>query len=428
MDFGLSEEQELLQRSARELLAAECPPAVVRAATQSASEPTADSTAGSDSAVHPASRSTTNGFPRDLYRKLADLGWFAVLVPETFGGSGGSMLDAALLCEEAGRAALPGPFLATAVLAPIALARGGSVTQRRTWLPRLASGDAVGTVAIVERGDRYDAEGIGARARPARTGYRLSGTKMFVPDAHVADFVVVAARLGARNARAAKTPSAKRRGHPARARNGCPAPDDDGADVSLFLVERGTPGMRIRPLETIDRTRRVSEVVLDDVAVPADALVGPPGAAWPLVRLLLDAGAVALAADSLGGAERVLEMSVEYARVREQFGRPIGSFQAIKHLAAEMVSEIEPARSLVWYAAHAFDTRPRERSRAASIAKARLTDVYARTAVRALQIHGGIGFTWEHDIHWWLKRAKWNEAAFGDGMFHRAQVASIDAF
>jgi alkylation response protein AidB-like acyl-CoA dehydrogenase len=422
MDFGLSEEQDLLQRSARELLAAECPPTVVRAATQPAAEPPADSTAP---AAKPAP--AANGFPRDLYRKLADLGWFAVLVPETFGGSGGNMLDAALLCEEAGRAALPGPFLATAVLAPIALARGGSATQKRTWLPRLASGDAVGTVAIVERGDRYDAEGIGARARPVRTGYRLSGTKMFVPDAHVADFVVVAARLGAGDAKATKTSRAKRRGHPARTHNGRPA-RDEGTDVSLFLVERGTPGMRIRPLETIDRTRRVSEVVLDDVAVPADALVGAPGAGWPLVRLLLDAGAVALAADSLGGAERVLEMSVEYARVREQFGRPIGSFQAIKHLAAEMVSEIEPARSLVWYAAHAFDTRPRERSRAASIAKARLTDVYARTAVRALQIHGGIGFTWEHDIHWWLKRAKWNEAAFGDGMFHRAQLASIDAF
>jgi len=418
MDFGLSEEQELVQRSARELLAAECPPAVVRAATQAVSDSISDSA------------SAANSFPHGLYRKLADLGWFAILVPETFGGSGGSMLDAALLCEEAGRAALPGPFLATAVLAPIALARGGSAAQKRTWLPRLATGDAVGTVAIAEKTDRYDPEGIGARARPARDGYRLSGTKMFVPDAHVADFVVVAARLGTPTATAGKSLRAGRRGHPVRdghPGDGRPA-RDHAAGVSLFLVERDTPGVTVRPLETIDRTRKVCEIVLDDVAVPASALVGRPGGAWPLVRQLLDAGAVGIAADSLGGAERVLEMSVEYARVREQFGRPIGSFQAIKHLVAEMVSEIEPARSLVWYAAHAFDARPRERSRAASIAKARLADVYARTAVRALQIHGGIGFTWEHDIHWWLKRAKWNEAAFGDGMFHRAQIACIDDF
>ena len=425
MDFGLSEEQELLQRSARELLARECPPAVVRAATQAVTEP------GAAAESETAASSTADGFPRALYRTLADLGWFAILVPETYGGSGGSMLDAALLCEEAGRAALPGPFLATAVLAPIALARGGSAPQKRTWLPRLATGNAVGTVAIVEKTDRYDPEGIAARARPARDGYRLSGTKMFVPDAHVADFVVVAARLGASAAKAGKVARARRRGQPERdghpARDGRPA-RDDAAGVSLFLVERGAPGMTVRPLDTIDRTRRVCEVVLDDVAIPASALMGRPGAAWPLVQQLLDAGAVAVAADSLGGAERVLEMSVEYARVREQFGRPIGSFQAIKHLAAEMVSEIEPARSLVWYAAHAFDALPRERTRAAAIAKARLADVYARTAVRAVQIHGGIGFTWEHDIHWWLKRAKWNEVTFGDAMFHRAQIARIDDF
>jgi alkylation response protein AidB-like acyl-CoA dehydrogenase len=420
MDFGLSEEQELLQRAARELLAAECPPAVVRQATQPL--PTA--------AVAPesAAAEVANGLPRSLYRKLADLGWLAVLVPETFGGNGGSMLDVALLCEEAGRAALPGPFLATAVLAPTALAHGGSARQKRTWLPRLATGEAIGTVAIVERTDRYDAEGIATSARPVRDGYRLSGTKMFVPDALAADFVVVAARLGARPATAGRTGAGRnsaerlsggRRRGPAR---------DAAAGVSLFLVEHGTAGMRAHPLESIDRTRRLYEVVLDDVEVPASALVGPPGRGWPLVQLLLDAGAVAVAADSLGGAERVLEMSVEYARVREQFGRPIGSFQAIKHLVAEMVSEIEPARSLVWYAAYAFDARPRERSRAASIAKARLTDVYARAATRAVQIHGGIGFTWEHEIHWWLKRAKWNEAAFGDGMFHRARIARLDDF
>jgi alkylation response protein AidB-like acyl-CoA dehydrogenase len=232
---------------------------------------------------------------------------------------------------------------------------------------------------------------------------------MFVSDAATADLLIVAARV------ADKTPgraSATRR--------------DPAAGVSLFLVERCTPGLAIGPLPTVDPTRRVFEVNLRDVVVPHTALLGREGAAWPLVARLLDAGAIATAADCLGGAERVLDMSVEYARVREQFGRPIGSFQAVKHMAAEMVSEIEPARALVWYAAYAFDSRPAETSRAASVAKARLGEVYLRAANRAVQIHGGIGFTWEHDIHWWFKRATWNQAAYGDTLVHTTRIVDLD--
>jgi alkylation response protein AidB-like acyl-CoA dehydrogenase len=387
VDFGLSDEQILLQRSAREVLAAECPAALVRAM--------ADADA--------------DGFPRTLYARLASLGWFAVLVPEAFGGSGGTMLDAALLCEEAGRAALPGPLLSTAVLAPLALARSGSRSQKQRWLPRLAAGEVIGSVAVVERAERYDPGGIAARARRTTGGYRLTGTKMFVPDAATADFLIVAARVGEKTP--GRAPAARR---------------DPAAGVSLFVVERGTPGLAIRPLPTVDPTRRVFEVNLGDVVVPHTALLGREGAAWPLVARLLDAGAIGTAADCLGGAARVLDMSVEYARVREQFGRPIGSFQAVKHMAAEMVSEIEPARALVWYAAYAFDSRPAEASRAASVAKARLGDVYLRAANRAVQIHGGIGFTWEHDIHWWFKRATWNQAAYGDALLHTARIADLD--
>jgi alkylation response protein AidB-like acyl-CoA dehydrogenase len=392
MNFGLSNEQELLQRSARELLAKECPPAMVR-----------------DAAAAPA----TDAYPRALYKKLAALGWFAVFVPETHGGSGGSMLDAALLCEEAGRAALPGPFLSIAVLAPLALARGGSAAQKKAWLERLTTGDAIGAVAIVEADERYGPDGIGARVQRVRDGYRLSGTKLFVLDAEVADFIVVAARH-------ASGPTGTR---PRRANGGAGA----AKGVSLFLVERGTPGLAVRPLESIDATRRFGEVILRDVVVPRTALVGREGEGWPLVARLLDAGAIAVAADCLGGAERVLEMSVEYAKIREQFGRPIGSFQAVKHMAAEMVGEIEPARSLVWYAAHAYDARPREAARAASAAKARLGEVFVRAANRAVQIHGGVGFTWEHDLHWWFTRATWNQAAFGDTLHHLDRLARIDA-
>jgi alkylation response protein AidB-like acyl-CoA dehydrogenase len=172
----------------------------------------------------------------------------------------------------------------------------------------------------------------------------------------------------------------------------------------------------------------VGEVAFRDVRVERAALLGRPGRGWPLLARLLDLGAVGIAADSLGGAERALEMAVEYSKVREQFGRKIGSFQALKHMAAEMVADIEPARSLVWYAAWAFDHRPRESARAAAMAKARLGEVYSTVVNRAVQMHGGIGFTWEHDLHLWFKRARWNEVAFGDPTFQRERLAAIDRY
>jgi len=172
----------------------------------------------------------------------------------------------------------------------------------------------------------------------------------------------------------------------------------------------------------------VYEIGLKNVPVPKSALLGSEGGGWKILARLLDAASVALAADSLGGSQKSLEMAVDYTKVRTQFNRPIASFQALKHLAAEMASEIEPARALVWYAAYAFDMLPREASRAASLAKARLSEVYSRTTNRAVQMHGGIGFTWEHDMHFWFKRAKWNEFAFGDAAFHRERIAQIEGF
>ena len=178
----------------------------------------------------------------------------------------------------------------------------------------------------------------------------------------------------------------------------------------------------------IDLTRRFGEVVLKDVLVPKSNLVGVEGRGWPVLARLLDLAAIALAADSLGGAQRALEMAVDYSKVREQFGRKIGSFQALKHIAAEMVADIEPTRSLVWYAAYTYDRRPREAPRAAAMAKASLGDVYSRTARRSVEIHGGIGFTWEFDLQLWFKRAHVNEVAFGDPTFHRERVAELDGY
>jgi len=377
MDFGLSEEQEMLQRSAREFLTQECPLTFVRALY---TEP--------------------DGFSRELHRKMAEQGWTGLLVPEAYGGLGLSMLDMALLLEEMGRAAVPGPFMFSSVLFALALMQGGSSAQKQTWLSRIASGEAVGTLALLEETDRIDAAGITLKAKKTRDGYLLSGTKMFVPFAAVADVLLAAVRTSGRG--------------------------EEG--ISLLLLERATPGLTFTPLDIFDQTRRVYEVTLHNVAITKSALVGSEGSGWKILSRLLDAAAVALAADSLGGSQKSLEMAVDYTKVRTQFNRPIASFQALKHLAAEMASEIEPARALVWYAAYAFDALPRDASRAASLAKARLAEVYSRTTNRAVQMHGGIGFTWEHDLHFWFKRAKWNEFAFGDAAFHRERIAQLEGF
>jgi alkylation response protein AidB-like acyl-CoA dehydrogenase len=377
MDFGLSEEQELLQRSAREFLDTECPTAFVREMMRS-----------------------EDGFSRSFHEKIAQLGWTGLIVPGKYGGLGLSLLDLALLSEEMGRVVMPGPFFSSSVLAAMALQLGLSAALKKEWLPRLAAGEVVGSLALLESSDRLDAEGIQTRCTQRRHGYKLDGVKMFVTDAQIADFLVVAAR-------------GKGRGE---------------AAICLLLVPRDLPGVSITPLRSIDQTRRPCEVAFHDVELPTKACLADSGKGWQTLGRILDAAAVILAADCLGGAERSLELAVDYSKVRHQFGRPIGSFQAVKHMAAEVVSEIEPARSLVWYAAYAFDKEPRRASLAASMAKARLSDVYSRASNRAVQIHGGIGFTWEHDMHLWFKRAKWNETAFGDATYHRERLARLADF
>jgi alkylation response protein AidB-like acyl-CoA dehydrogenase len=377
MDFGLSEEQELLQRSARDFLSHECPPSFVREVMRS-----------------------SDGHSRSLHGKMADLGWTGLIIPEKFGGLGLHMLDLAILAEELGRAVVPGPFFSSSVLATMCLLHSGSGAHQRAWLPRLASGQAIGTLAVFEAEPRLDAAGIRMRHTIRRGRYRLRGAKLFVTDAQVADFMVVAAR----------------------------GPGAGEAGVGLFVVPRDTPGVSVLPLESVDQTRRIHEVVCDDVEVPKTACLADDSKGWRVLGRAIDAACVVLAADSLGGAQRALEMSVAYAKTREQFGRPIGSFQALKHMAAEMVSDIEPARSLLWYAAYAYDREPRRAALAASMAKARLGEVYSHTANRAVQMHGGIGFTWEHDLHLWFKRALWNRGAFGDPAIHRERVAQLARF
>jgi alkylation response protein AidB-like acyl-CoA dehydrogenase len=373
MDFGLSDEQRQLRESAREFLTNECPPAYVR-----------------------KTMAEEAGSAPELYAAIAGLGWNGLIVPERYGGAGMGMLDMAVLLAETGYAAMPGPFLFSSALAASALVHGGSDEIKGRWLGPLAAGAATGTVAITERNDTLDPAEMATSARREGAGWVLNGSKMFVPYAHAAGFIVVVARTG-------------------------PSP----ADVGLFVVEAGARGVRIRMLNGLDLTRRVCALGLDAVNIASTAELNG-GAA--LYSRLLDTGAVAIAADSLGGMDRALAMAVEYSKVREQFGKPIGSFQALKHGAAEIVAELEPARALLWYAAYAQDAQTEDAPRAAAMAKALLSDIYARGTDRAVLMHGGVGFTWDHDIHLWFKRACFNQSFFGSPVYHRERVAMLGGY
>jgi alkylation response protein AidB-like acyl-CoA dehydrogenase len=344
--------------------------------------------------------SIEDGLPRGFYREMAALGWMGVLVPEASGGLGLGAIELAALCEELGRVAAPGPFLSTQLVIA-ALLRGGTAAQKHAWLPRLVAGEAFGALAYHEEGAGHEAAGVQVRATRARGGFVLNGKKALALDVPAADLLVVAARTKAGRG-------------------------TDG--ITLFAIERGHAGVRVTPHASLDITRRLGTVELRRVHVGRDAVVGGEGKGGMLLERLLDLACLGLAADSLGGAARTLEMALEYAKVREQFGRKIGSFQSIKHILAEMVADVEPSRSLVWNAAYAADRSTKERARAAAIAKAALSDVYSRTARRSVEIHGGIGFTWEFDLNIWFKRAHLSEALFGDPAWHRERLARLDGY
>ena len=375
MDFGFSEEQEMLRQSARDFLAKESPMTYVRRMMED-----------------------ERGFTDEQWRKMAELGWMGLILPEEYGGSGLDFVDMVVVLEEMGRVVLPGPFFSTVVVAGVAIAEGGSTAQKKELLPKLAAGGLRATLAQLEPSARWDADGIGLEAKPAGSAYKLSGTKLFVPDAHIADLLIVAGR----------------------------APGSKGAEgVSLFLVDARAPGVKTTLLKTMDQTRKLCEVVLQDVSVPAERLLGQPGKGWALLERVVDRGKVGLCAEMCGGAQKVLEMSVEYAKVREQFGRPIGSFQAIQHKCANMLVEVESSKSATYYAAWAVANDVPEAPLAAAMAKAYVSDAYRHTAGEGIQIHGGIGFTWEHDMHIYFKRAKSSEVTFGDATWNRELVAQL---
>ncbi len=363
MDFALSEEQTLLAASLRRFLEAECPVARVR--------------------MHVAAQPGHDG---GTWKSLCELGVAGLLVPEEHGGSGLGLLDAAVAAESLAWGAAPGPFLGSAVMAPIALRAAGSAQQQAHWLPRLATGDCRFAIAANELVSRRDGAGVELRDGG------LHGLALMVIDGIGADQLLVAV--------------------------------DEGR--SLARIDARAAGVASTPLRTIDRTRGFAELCFDGVRV--EEWIGEPGAAGAACRRMLDAARVALAADILGASERALELAVAYALQRKQFDRVIGSFQAVKHLCAEMAAELEPARSLVWYAAHAFDALPDDAALLALHAKAHLSEIGPFIVRTATEVHGGIGFTDEQNLHYWFKRVGASRQLLGSPEALREEAARLQGW
>lgn len=339
---------------------------------------------------------TDTGCDREVWRQLSgDLGLTAIHIPESYGGQGFGVSELAIAVEEMGRVLLCAPYFASTVLAATAILKAGSEAQKLALLPDIASGRTIAAFAFTEESGRWDAEAVAMTATPAGGKYRLDGMKSFVLDGHTADLIVVLARR----------------------------PGSKGADgLSLFTIGGTAAGMRRLRLESMDPTRKLARIELS--GVEAD-LLGQDGAAYAPLQATLDIAAICLANEMVGGADRLRESALEFANMRYQFGRPIASFQSLKHKAADMLTEIELAKSGAYYAAAAADDGDPELPALASIAKAAASEAYMNTAIHAVQIHGGIGFTWDNDTHLWFKRAKSSEVFLGDPVYHRERLMQV---
>ncbi len=375
MNFGFNDEQELLRSTARKFFENEVGSDTVRRLME-----------------------TPEGMTPELWTKLAEQGWLGLVFPDQYDGMGLGLVDLVVLMEEMGRAVVPGPYFSAVLLGGLAIMEAGSEAQKKEWLPKIGAGEKRVALAWMEPSAQLGPAGVTLTAVEKGGRYTLSGTKLFVHDAHTADALVVAARTR-------------------------PGAGADG--VSLFLLPKGAKGLEVTLLPTMDQTRKLCEVTLSDVAVGADALLGAAGSGWAPLSRVLDRATVALCAEMCGGAQKVLDMTVEYAKIRQAFGRPIGSYQGVKHRAADMLVDVENSKSITYYAAWALDEGAAEAPLAVSMAKAYVSDAYRRVSAAGIQLHGGIGFTWEHDLHLYFKRAKGSEFTFGDATHHRERVAQL---
>jgi len=366
MNFAFTEEQEELRKTVRQFLDAKSSEAAVREQME-----------------------TEAGFDAAVWSQMAEqMGLQGLAIPEEFGGSGYSYVELGIVLEEMGRALLCAPFFSSVVLAANTLIQSGDDAAKAAHLPGIASGETIATLAFTEPSGKWDESGITMEASGAGDSWTLNGTKMFVLDGHTANLIIVAARTG--------------------------------KGVSLFTVAGDAAGLTRTALSTMDQTRKQAKLEFSNT--PA-TLLGEEGNGWNVLGTVLDLAAVGLAAEQVGGAQKVLEMAVDYAKVRVQFGRPIGSFQAIKHKCADMLLEVESAKSAAYYGMWCAAEMNDELPSVASLAKAYCSEAYFHATAENIQIHGGIGFTWEHPAHLYFKRAKSSELLFGDPTYHRELLA-----
>lgn len=355
MQFGLSESQQILKDTARKFFAGESPIAAVRKAME-----------------------TETAYDSVLWTKLSEQGFTGIVTPEEFGGMGLGKVELILLMEEAGYALLPGPFFSTVALAGMVIEACAGPEQKKKYLAPIAGGQAHSTVALLETAGSWDTAGL----QIAAAGNKLSGTKLFVTDAAVADFIIVVARDG------------------------------------VYAVDAKAAGLRIEPMKGMDLARKIYSMEFKNT--PAEKLAETGG-----VARALDVATIALCAEMVGGMQRALDLTVAYAKTRKQFGKPIGIFQAVQHLCADMYLETESSRSATYYAAWALEENIPDAAAAVSVAKMYASDASRTVGNRGIQVHGGMGFTWENDLHLYYRRAKVSETMLGDATFHRERIARL---
>ncbi len=373
MNLDLTEEQEMLRTSARDFLTKECPKTLVRKLEED-----------------------EKGYSPELWRKMAELGWMGLVLPEQYNGMGMGFMDLVILLQEMGRNILPGPFSTTVVLGSLPILNAGTEEQKKEFLPKIAKGDMILTLAFTEPSARYDAAGVQTKATAQGDSFIINGTKLFVENAHIADCIICATRT-------------KKGGTP-----------EDG--ITLFLVDAKSPGIKCEVMPTIG-AEKLCEVVFKNVKVPKNNVLGKLHEGWPIMAKTLEYATIAKCAEMVGGQEAALDMTLAYVKERIQYGKPIGSFQVIQHYCANMWMNVETSRDILYKAAwNVAEGLPGSASEVA-VAKGWINEAYKFVTERAVQCHGAIGTTRDHDIGLYYRRAKAGELAFGDTDFQKELVA-----
>ncbi|MBB1370322.1 acyl-CoA dehydrogenase family protein [Pseudoalteromonas sp. SR45-4] len=382
MEFSFTEEQKMIRDTAQAFLAEVSSSNAIRSAMD-----------------------TEQGFDPQIWQRICEeMYWQAIHIPEEYGGMGLGYVDLVVMLEQMGRYLLCSPFFSTVCLASNALIVAGTDEQKQQYLTQICEGSLTATLAYTSKNGQWDATAVQGIVTAQGDDYVLNGTYRYVLDGHTAQLLIVAARSEG---------------------------SEGEQGISLFAIDSDTPGVKRTWLPTMDQTRKQAEIAFDNVRVSSSQLMGEENNAWPQLNKVLQLAAIAIAAEQVGGSQQVLDLTVEYTKERVQFGRPIAGFQAVKHQAADMMLRTEVARSAVYYAACVAEEAlsggllADELGEAASVAKSYCSEGYFKNAGDALQLHGGVGFTWEYDVHLYFKRAKSSELFLGDAAYHREHVATL---